>query len=445
MTTLDIKIKKSLRYSILDGTFAASMIGFGESFFAAFAVFLRANNIHLGLLSSLPLLLGSLAQLCSNRLIKFFRSRKKVVVAFALLQGMMYIPIALVFFLGNLSVEFLIFFACLYWIAGMILSPAWNSWMGDLVREKIRGSYFGIRSKITGFATFSTYMIAGFVLQQFTGDVTLQYTGFTVIFCLAFSSRILSVIFLMKKYDPPFQIVREAEFSFTEFIRQARYRNYGRFVLYLSLMNASVYISAPYFTPFMLYDLKMSFMTFTIVNAAAILTKIFFIPVWGRLSDRFGTRKVLSLTGFLMPLAPLLWVFSHDMYYIIAIQLYSGFIWAGFEISSFNFIFDTTTPQKRATGVAYYNVINGVAIFAGSMIGGVLVRYNSLFWSKYLFVFIVSCVIRYVASLVFLPKLKEVRQVEDIGYPRLFFKVISTMPTMGLLYGLVPFRRRRSR
>jgi MFS family permease len=444
MRNTDERIKKSLRYSILDGTFAASMIGFGESFFSVFAVFLGANNIHLGLLSSLPILLGSLTLLFSNRIIKLLRSRKKVVVIFALLQGCVYIPVGFVFFLGTFRIEHLIFFTCLYWIFGMILSPAWNSWMGDLVNEKERGSYFGGRGKITGLATFLSYMVAGYILQLFTGDTYTQYVGFVIIFSLALVCRIISLIFLMKKFDPPYTIVQADEFSFFDFIRQARFRNYGLLVFYLCIINASVYISAPFFTPYMLHDLDMSYLTFAIVNGAAIMTKILFMPVWGRLSDRFGTRRVLSLAGFLMPLTPLLWAFSRDIYYLIAVQFYSGFIWAGFEIASFNFIFDTTSPQKRASCVAYYNVINGVAIFTGSMIGGLLVRHNTLFWSKYILVFIISCVIRYVASFVFIPRLKEVREVEHIPYSRLFLKVISTMPTMGLSYSLIPFRKNKT-
>jgi len=115
MDKVEKKIKKSLRYSILDGAFAASMIGFGESFFAPFAVFLKANNIQLGLLSSLPQVLGSFSQLLSNQLIRLFRSRKILVCTAAAAQGVMLIPIALVFFLGRFSVFYLILFSCLYW------------------------------------------------------------------------------------------------------------------------------------------------------------------------------------------------------------------------------------------------------------------------------------------------------------------------------------------
>jgi MFS family permease len=441
----DELVRKSLKYSILDGSFAASMIGFGESFFPAYAVFLKANNIQFGLLTSLPLLLGSLVQLLSHGLLRHFHSRKKLVSSMALSQGIMYLPVILVFFLGSQRVTFLILFACVYWIFGMILSPAWNSWMGDLVDEKQRGDYFGRRSKITGASSFFAFLAAGFILHLYPEGTATEYLGYVTIFLLAFSSRIFSYVFLTKKYDPPFETPPRPEFSFFEFIREARFRNYGRFVLYLSFMNFSVYLAAPFFTPYMLKDLQLDYMTFTIVNASAIVVKFLSMPVWGRVSDQYGTRKVLSLSGILMPVVPVLWIFSGSMYYLILIQILAGFIWAGFELSSLHFIFDTTTPVKRPTAIAYYNVLNGICLFAGSMAGALLVKYNSLFWSKYLLVFVLSGILRGLASYVFIPKLKEVRIVESIPYSSLFFKIIRTMPTIGVIYSFIPLKGGKKR
>lgn len=436
------KIKKSLLYSILDGTFFSMMVGFGESFFSAFGVFLKATNFQLGLLTALPQSIGSITQLLSNTLLKVFKSRKRLIYFFALLQGLMYIPIALVFFFGEFKVFHLIVFICLYWILGMMIGPAWNSWMGDLVPEKQRGFYFGKRNRIGGFASFVSLLAAGYILQRFSDGTTTQYIGFAIIFALALISRIISFIYLTKKYEPRFQITPKAEFSFIDFLRQARFNNYGLLVLYLSFMNYAVYLSAPFFTAYMLYDLKLSYMSFTIVTAAALIVKFLSMPIWGRASDKYGTRKILSLTGFLMPLVPLLWLIHHEVWYLILIQIYSGFVWGGFEISSSNFIFDATIAPQRATCIAYYNVLNGIFIFIGAIFGSLIVRYNHLFWSKYLFVFLISGLLRYMVSFVFIPKLKEVRPVEHIPYPELFLRIISTMTTQGLHYEYITFKRR---
>lgn len=427
------KIRKSLKYSILDGSFYSAMVGFGESFFAAFAILMNATSVQLGLLDALPKSLGSISQLFSNKLVSYFKSRKRFVYTSALLEGLMYIPIALIFFFGRLRLYYLIFFVCIYWTLGLILNPAWSSWMGDLVRDKERGEYFGRRNKIAGLTTFFTFLIGGYLLQRFSTNETTEYVGFAILFSLALISRVFSFIFLTKKFEPEYHLDEGEQFTFMEFLKQATKRNYGRFVLFLSVMNFAVYASSPFFTAYMLYDLKLDYLTFTIVTAASLIVKYLTMPIWGRFSDRFGTRKILSLTGFLMPLVPILWLFSSSVPYLLLIQFYSGFVWAGFELSSFNFTFDTTTPQRRATCVAYYNVLNGVAILTGAMFGSLIVKYNSVFWSKYLLIFLVSGVIRYAASFIFISKLREVRPVEPIPYHTLLFKITTTGAAEGLM------------
>jgi len=440
----DHRVRKSLRYSLFDGSSSAAMIGFGESFFVPYALLMNATNLQIALLSSLPQALGSLTQVFSNWLIRGLGSRKRLVIYAAVFQGFMFIPIALTFFSGEFRIWQLLGLICLYWAFGMILSPAWNSWMGDLVNENRRGAYFGRRSKLTGASTFLSMLSAGIILQQFgysgTGDAYIS--GFAVIFILAFASRMTSVFFLSKKYEPPYAVPREAEFGFGDFLRQARFRNYGRFVIYLGVMNFAVFLSSPFFTPYMLNDLRMDYLTFTIVNAAAIIVKVLSIPIWGRAADRFGARRVLTLTGTLMPVVPILWLISDSYLWLIIIQAYSGFVWAGFEIATFSFVFDTTTPQKRATCIAYYNVISGAALITGATLGSAIVSMNEVFASKYLLVFLISGLLRFGASLYFLPRLREVRTVETIGYSRLFMKIVASMPTEGLIYELIPFRKR---
>jgi MFS family permease len=352
----------------------------------------------------------------------------------------MYILIALVFFFGKLGALSLVFFVCIYWILGSIIAPAWNSWMGDLVDEKKRGDYFGGRNRISGFASFISLLVGGYLLQRFTFGQT-QYYGFLIIFGLALLSRVISFVFLTQKYEPPYHVEHDEGFNLREFVRKARYENYEMFVFYMCFMNLGVYLAAPFFTAYMLYDVKLGYMQYTVLLAASLIVKYLSMPVWGKASDRFGTRKVLSLSSFLMPLSPLLWLFSSNYLYLFIIQMYNGFVWAGFELASFNYLFDVTQPNKRATAVAYYNVLCGVGIFIGGIAGSIIVAINPIhsvtaliFWSPYIFVFLVSGFMRYLMAVIFIPRLKEVRPVETIMYPRLLVQTVrATVPTMEIV------------
>ncbi len=433
-TTTEEKIKKSLRYSIIEGAGWSCMLGFGEAFFSVFAVFLGASNFQLSILASLPSCIGSLSQSLSYKLLNLIRSRKKFVVTSVIFQALMFIPICFVFFIDTRRVDVLILFAVLYMLFGMVSIPAWNSWMGDLVNINEKGRYFGKRSKITGLGSFLSFIAAGFLLQKI-GDITgNRYLGFITIFTIAFASRIFSFSFLIKKYEPEYRIDAEERPSIMDFIKDPKLRNFTRLSLYVSLMSFSIFVSAPFFTPYMLKDLKLDYKFYTIVIASSSVVRFFTLSIWGRLCDIYGTRKVLAVSGFLMPIIPFLWLFDNSIPYLVLIQAYNGFIWAGFEISSFNYIYDTTRPTNRVTSVAYFNILNGIAILFGALIGNLLVKHGGLFWSTYMIVFLISGVLRYAVSFIFLPRLKEERKVRDITYGKLLLHAFSSIPATDYMF-----------
>ncbi|MEE9525021.1 MAG: MFS transporter, partial [Candidatus Woesearchaeota archaeon] len=364
-----------------------------------------------------------LFQFFSLKLMDLFKSRKKLVVTSAIIQALIWIPMLLTFFMGKLKVYYLIFFAVIYFVSGMIGIPAWNSWIGDIVDVKIRGKYFAKRNRIVGLFVLISIIIAGIILDIFRNGARTQFYGFVIIFIIAMLARFGSAFFLNKKFEPEMaKQTKKTRFSFIQFLKKARFRNYGMFVIFLTLMNFSVFVAAPFFVPYWLYDLKINYIAFMILLAISFIAKYLALPVWGKLMDEHGTKKIVTLTGYIMPILPILWLFSRNYYFFIFIQIIGGIIWAGFELSTFNFIFDTTTPEKRARCVSYFNVINGVMIFLGATIGSLVVKYNNVFWTKYYLVFLISGICRLGVSVYFLPKLKEVRKVADIEYKKLFMK-----------------------
>jgi len=440
------KKQRSLKYSVVDGSFYAVMAGFGESFFSAYAVFLNASNGQLALLGSLPQMIGSYSQLLTRRFTKIFGSKQKFIVTSATLQALMHLLILCAYFFQKLSVPILIFAVSLYYLFAMIIGPAWNTWMGDLVEERVRGAYFGSRNFACGFASFFAFVTAGYLLQYYTDTVTQKFLGFVFLFVIATCARLVSAYFLSLKYEPKNVLAEKNPFPFTEFIRAVRTTNLGTFLMFLWVFNFGVYISGPFFTPYMLGELHIDYIAFTLVNAAAIIAKLLFMPVWGKASDRFGTRKLLLLSACLVVLNPFMWLFGSSLVYLIIIQLYSGFAWAGLELTTFNFLFDTTTPEKRSSVIAYHNVINGTMLFLGAIVGGWLVTAGFIpNWSVYFDVFLASGILRLVACIFFLWRVKEVRQFEQVGYRHLLFHELTLAPTLGLVHGAVEATTRTTR
>jgi len=433
---MENKIKKSLRYSLLDGVFANIMAGLSDSFMAPYAIAMKASTAIIGILASLPNLIGALFQIKSASLVEFLGSRKALINSVVLIHALLLIPVIFVPYLFKYDQPlYLVIFYTLFVSIGTVAFPAWSSLMADHVPETERGKIFGWRNRLFGIINVSSMFVGGSIL--YLAKILMiknssmpmgwhsPFPGFTIIFSIAFISRLISWKFLTKMYEPKLVINGEHRFTFTQFLKRLLKSNFGRFVIFVSAMNFSVYLAAPFFPVYMLRDLKFNYLTFTIITMSATLTTFVMMNIWGRHADSVGNLRVLKLTSIYIPFVPIFWLISHNIYYLILVQLFSGFFWAGFNLSVTNFIYDAVTPQKRTRCIGYFNVINGIAMFSGAAIGGYLsTRLPPLFGYRILALLLLSAALR-MAAVTLSSFVREVRKVKDISNLELFYSIIG--------------------
>ena len=425
----------SIKASIKDGVSNAVMLGCGESYFNAFSIFLRASTLQVGLLATLPQLFGAIMQWLGALNLDRLRRRRLVIILGASTQAVTLLPMALLPFLfgrNDLLITFLLILMIIYYGANGYVVPAWNSLIGDLVKPAERGLFFGHRNMLTGMSTFLSLSLAGLILYFFE-KVGIPETGFLVAFSAAFIARLNSARWLSRYDDPEFLVSPDQVFTFRQFLRRSPHSNFAKFVFFIGAVNLGVAFSAPYFALYMLRDLGFSYIEYTVVIAVSTITQFLTFRYWGSLSDRFGNKKILNVCGWGVGLVPILWLFSSNILYLMAIQVFGGLVWSGFNLASANFIFDAVTPPKRARCVAYQGLVNGVLVFIGSLLGGYAAGHlpQSLdlgMWTwrppfMLLMVFLISGIMRLAAAALFLPKFKEVRSVEAIGHGELVFRV----------------------
>src|SRR5437016_4770232 len=81
------------RFGIRDGLFQAVTQSSGEQYLSAFALLLNATPFHLSVLSALPQLVGTWAQLVSVKVSRWFPSRKSQVLWGMIGQSVSWLPI----------------------------------------------------------------------------------------------------------------------------------------------------------------------------------------------------------------------------------------------------------------------------------------------------------------------------------------------------------------
>jgi MFS family permease len=438
---IDDKIQKSLNYSILDGSFFFVMMGFAEQYFQAFALFLKATVLQAGIVYSVPMFLGSILQLFSQKLLRLIKSRKMLILYVSLVRTLLFIPLIFVFFMGEIRVWILLLLISIYYSMNFLGMPAWTSWMGDLVNPDKRGAYFSKRNKIGNLVSMLSVVAGGLILRYF--ENTNTYVGFIIIFSVGFIASLLSVIFVTLKYESDYIEHQDSKFSLWNFTKKMPSTNYGRFVIYNFFLHFSVFLAAPYFTPYMLNVVNMNYLQFMISISIVTLFKFISMPIWGYFGDKYGNRKILILSGLIITILPLFWILANGKIWMIYLaESFAGVAWGGFDISNLNFIYDTTSNEKRVTCTSYLTFYRGLGIFTGGLIGGIMIKYVSFLGSEFFAIFLISTFLRFVTTVPIMKQLKEVRLVDQISYHDMVFQMVSAMPR-GIQERIVNFRKRK--
>ncbi len=438
---------RSLSHSVKDGCAQALMLGMGEAYLAPFAIYLGANNLIIGVLAAAPLLAGSLAQLWVASALDRATSRRAYSVVPAVIQALAFVPLfALPRLMPGAGPELLVAAALLYYVAGSIGVPPWNSWIADLVEPSERGDYFGYRNKLKTIFQIGGVAAAGLCLA-FARRTGQEALGFAAIFAVSLAARLVSAWQMNAMAEPAYVPPARADaFSFTDFVRRAPAGNFGRFTIYVALLLAATNIAGPFFTPYMLSDLHFTYVQFTLASTAFVVSQAVTMHNWGKLADRFGNRRVVAACGIALPIIPLLWLLSTSLIAIVAFQIVSGVLWAGFYLGVANFLFDAVTPAKRARCVAYYNTLTNLGLFVGALLGGfiahhlpdaiVVFGWKAPLASKLQLLFLISGVARLLVSVALLPAFREVRDVEPSSSLGVIVQIIGMQPIRGVRIGV---------
>ncbi len=425
------KIEQSLRFSFLDGIFASGMVGFTQDYFTPFLLLLGAASRDVGILSCLPNFVAALAQLKSPDVAEKVGSRRKIINIFVFLHAAMLLPISFIAWRGGAQPIFFIMLVTLFTSLGAFAVPAWGSLMSDLVAKDKRGEYFGWRNRIFGIIIISATLTAGYILHRM--EKVNSYYGFGIIFLTACLFRMISWYFLTRMYEPPQEHKKEDHFTLFMFLRRIKESNFAKFVLFVATLNFSVNLASPFFAVFMLRDLHFNYLLYSFLTIAATLTIYLMMGRWGKHADHVGNLQVLRTTAPIIGTLPLFWIVCREPVFLFFTQVVAGFAWAGFNLCASNFIYDAVTPQKRTRCIAYFNVLNGLALCCGGLLGGFLSeRLPPLFGYQLLSLFLVSAVLRLTVGLSFPSMLKEVRSVQKMSSQELFFSVIGVRPFLGI-------------
>ncbi len=407
------KKEKALKISIKEGSAANAMSSFGDQYITPAILALQGTAAHVGILNAVTGLAGPAAQIAGSRLLQK-NTDKQIVLKSTFLQMICWVLIAAIPLIylrtqTSLPLYALIVFYTFSIILGGILHPAFFSWLGSLTNKKERGKYFSKRGAIIGTVGLVGLIVSALLLDFFKIHNKL-FIGFTILFVLAAIFRAVSWHYFKKQYEPKRKSKIALDNSWKKYISIRN--NIGKFTMGMAAFNFALMIASPFFAVYLLQERGYSYLMYTIVVMSGAAWYLVFLPLVGKFSDKYGNASLLNLAGVLFTITPPMWIFLPSPVLLALIpQLLNGIANAAFSIGFGNYIYANVDLKIRADVVARINVLSGVGVVAGSLIGGFLLSQFSATASIFLIVFLVATLCRGAVSAFFLNKLKDVQSI----------------------------------
>ncbi len=427
----------------------ATMFGLAENSFALFASQVKMPAFLFGLLNGLPQLVGPPSQIvAANILDRGGVRRSPMVVKAVLLQCAFLLPLAGlgVWYLyancqdGAMPAHMILLLSVSgYFIFGNFANPPWSSMISEVVPSSLRQWYFARNNRHNAIITMATQLaVAGALLYAGERtDATAQFRAAMWVFagCFGFSAvaRAISAVYMHRVKEPPYTANPETVFTFWQFIRRTPESNFVHFAIFQALIYFGANLSGPYFVPYWCYDLGLPAWQWALVQMAASLSSFMTLPLWGRFSHHFGNKKALRYASIGLAFTPMLWTLTPNPYLLIVINAIVGSFWAGFQLTTLNYLFEAVSPPKRARCVAYSATFMGMGIFIGSVLGGWLLQvlppmeYGTRHRTSFVTLLTLSCVTR-TLSLSLLPTFKELRKVGHFSLRQWIYQTTLRQP-----------------
>jgi MFS family permease len=393
---VDPSVRRNLRWFWFDGVFSQASESIVVAYLSLYVLTLGATAGQIGLMSALSNLSAALLVLPGAAIVERW-GRRKLTCLWAgggVARSMLFLLALLPFALGGPNAIYIAILLAVIRTAFANLSvPAWTSLTADIIPMRWRGRYFSSRNMAMGIAGMALTYLAGQLITSAGAPA-----GYQLAMGLAFAIGLISTFCFAQIQEPTVSIKpRVGSSPQLPLLQNLRRRpEFLAFCAVAALWNLSLNTAGPFFSVHFVRGLKGTASFWGIISVVHGLAALPGQRLFGVLSDRWGPRRVQLITGLLIPLVPWLWGFSRSPWQLLPIEMLSGFLWAGYGLSSFNSLLMLTPQDRRARYAALYQIVVTVTLAAGAALGGLAAT-----WWGYRTTFLLSGLGRLGAALLF--------------------------------------------
>lgn len=392
-----MKLNENERLSIYNGLASTVSTNAVNGYIPLFALsVLGATNQQMGLITSLPSIIGMLALIPGTIWLNRAHSKKTFTVMSTFITRLLFMLIMFVPFLSDTySAWVLVGLIALLNFPGALSGLSWQTLIGDLVPENRRGEFFSTRNRLSTFTAMGITFLTGFFLQQFNKNNPFPYQ---VLFALGFVFAIIEVYYLWKHKEKDAIVLKES-FVIKEKKKKLslevfKNKSFVSFMICALLFNFGAQMGWSIFSIYHIREAHATALWFSLFSVTNQFAQIISIKWWAKAADRWGNTIVLFVAACGMATAPALTILSTSLIYITLINLWIGLFVSGTNLLLFNQLLKVSPELNRTTYIANYNFLLSIIGFVAPQFGVYLLNLlgmNSAMVTTSIVRFLVGC------------------------------------------------------
>lgn len=362
--------QRNYRYAVIEGALATITVQIVATFTPVFAISLGATNQQVGFIYSFPFLFNIAALLISAGSTRRRERHLPVGQVTAVLHRVLILLLLLAPVLGRFGVWWLLVVYSLASAAMAVSSVFWQAIVSDMFPPGRRGVVFGTRSMYTGIAGLAGVMVSGRLL-----DMVAYPHNYVFVFGLAALVGFLAAYYYGKLEPPGADELPlgdgapAADTHLRAFFRTEAGRSFLALTFSVAVFNLGFHMASPLVTIYFVEHLGYSNAMIGLLTATSVLFQVIGGGVWGVLADRWGLGLVLvATTGLMAFQAGAFWLIP-SVFFLIVMQALGGFALGGYNVATLNALFLAGDKRCRPRLILWYNVLVGIANFAGPQLG----------------------------------------------------------------------------
>ncbi|MCS7145756.1 MAG: MFS transporter [Nitrososphaerota archaeon] len=337
--------------------------GASQPFIAVYAAVLGATSSQIGFLHAVNNLAASAFQPLWGFLSDKSGARVKPILYSTLVSSLLWVPILLV---GDPAVYIAIVGA--QFIVASVSAPIFTALIGEVVPLATRSMIVAALNFWSQAGSLISTLSVGFVSL-------LGFHGYQVGFSIAAVAGVLASLVFWGMKDSPRSKTMSGELTLQYVLQHIiSSRQFLRFTIISNIYGFYMSVAWPCFTVTMTRVVNLSFFEIAVLAVISGVAGLFFSSVGRGIFESWGDVRSLAICRASLVSLALVYAYIPSFWSFALVDIVAGMANAGINISLLLYITRITSVEDRGTFTAVYNLLQGLAFFFGSLVGGQLLQ-----------------------------------------------------------------------